>query len=167
MIDLSKTLDIQVCPTGLFNGILPPMRYLLVPLVFLSAGFGHAVDTVHRLKLDVWSVERNAQSILSIPALSRAMQDFQATPGSQLLIRHPEGEVGSQWGQELKSWLIALGVPSLDLEIVSGSADVNTIEIEVVRKARSEMPVTAESDQELTDPQPAPENNDVVTEGEE
>lgn len=52
-------------------------------------------------------------------------------PNARLLVRYPGGDRGSRWAQELQNWLISLGVPSIDLEMMPGSADVDIIELEI------------------------------------
>lgn len=84
---------------------------------------------------------RDAKSVVNMPALSRAMQDFQATPNARLRIHHPGGNTGSLWAAELRGWLITLGVPSTDLEMVSGSANSDIIELEVISGGRRTAPI--------------------------
>lgn len=106
-------------------------------------GFCHVVvaDSAHRLTLEQWSVPRNAESVVAMPALSRAMQDFHATSGARLRIHHPGGDRGSLWATELRTWLIALGVPSSDLEMRSGSANIDVIELEIVSEGQKSAPI--------------------------
>lgn len=98
-------------------------------------------DATHRLSLAQWSVPRSAESVVAMPALSRAMQDFQATPGARLRVHHPGGEQGSLWAAELRTWLIALGVPSTDLEMRAGSANIDVIELEIIFDGQKTAPI--------------------------
>lgn len=113
-------------------------------LTILLLGFGPAalaLDTAHHLTLEQWAVPRSAGAVVSMPALSRTLQDFQATPNPSLRIHHPGGESGSLWAAELRSWLIALGVPSTDLEMRPGSANIDVIQLEIVSGGQKAAPV--------------------------
>lgn len=112
----------------------------LVTLLCVS-GTVLAIETAHRLTREQWSVPRNPESVVAMPALSRAMQDFQATANARLRIHHPGGDRGSLWAAELRAWLITLGVPSTDLEMRAGSANMDIIELEVVSGGNKTPPV--------------------------
>jgi len=130
------------------------MKFCLSILLFIAtSGSGFAVDAVYKLTHEQWSVPRTAETILAMPALSRAMQDFQATNNARLLIQYPGGDRGSVWAQELRSWLISLGVPSTDLEMIPGSANVDVIELEIVSGGQQSTPVMT------LFPREKPENN--------
>ncbi|HID49327.1 MAG TPA: hypothetical protein EYP40_06925 [Chromatiales bacterium] len=60
------------------------------------------------------------------------MQNLRATPGGRLLLRYPGGDAGTLWMNELRSWLVSLGVPSHRIETVPGSPDTGIIELEVL-----------------------------------
>jgi len=130
------------------------MKFCLAILLFIAtSGSGFAIDAVHQLTYKQWSVPRTAESILSMPALSRAMQDFQATTNARLLIHYPGGDRGNVWARELRSWLISLGVPSTDLEMIPGSANVDVIDLEIVSGGQQSTPVMT------LFPRENPENN--------
>lgn len=114
--------------------------FLTLILIALSSS-APAIDTAHRLTLEQWSVPRNAESIVAMPALARTMQDFQATANARLRIHHPGGNSGVLWAGELRAWLITLGVPSTDIEMVAGSANIDVIELEVVSGGDKTTPV--------------------------
>lgn len=120
---------------------LQVMKSCLAIILFLVSSAGSAIDTAHRLTWEQWSVSRTAESILSMPALSRAIQDYQAMPNAKLLIRYPGGDRGNRWAQELQNWLISLGVPSIDLEMIPGSANVDIIELEIEPGEQQTAPV--------------------------
>ena len=51
-----------------------------------------------------------------------------------LLIRYPGGEDGLLWAHELRSWLVALGIPLQDQELVAGSHQGDRIELELITR---------------------------------
>jgi len=76
-----------------------------------------------------WSVPKNAQSILKIPALRNAMKILSSKNTLNLLIRYPGGDTGVLWATELKAWIVALGLDSTRIELQSGSAKVDELEL--------------------------------------
>lgn len=117
------------------------MKTLAVVVLFALSSPLLAVDGAYQLTREQWSVPRSAETVVAMPGLSRAMQDFQATSGARLRIYHPGGNSGSLWAAELRGWLITLGIPSTDLEMVAGSADIDTIELEVIARENKTAPI--------------------------
>lgn len=117
------------------------MKAFLIVCLMLFGGPLLAVETAHQLTREQWSVPHTAGSVVSMPALSRAMQDFQATADARMRIHHPGGNSGAVWAAELRGWLITLGVPSTDLEMVAGSANIDLIELEVVSGGNKTTPI--------------------------
>lgn len=99
----------------------------------MLSGLSIAEETAHVLTSQQWNVPRQASSILSMPALQSAMQEYQATEGNQLLIRYPGGDEGTLWAHELRGWLISLGVASNNIELIPGSVKTNQLEITVIQ----------------------------------
>ena len=58
-----------------------------------------------------------------------AVGELLANPGSVLQIRYPGGESGSLWAEELRDWLVALGIPQARLKVEPGSADEESIDL--------------------------------------
>ncbi len=59
-----------------------------------------------------WATPRSGETVAAWPELRELMATFDRKPGSQLVIRYARGENGSLWAEELRSWLVSLGVPS-------------------------------------------------------
>lgn len=118
------------------NNSLYKTRFrLTVAIIFLLtlSGLSVAEEISHVLTAQQWNVPRQASSILSMPALQSAMQEYQATEGNQLLIRYPGGDEGTLWAHELRGWLISLGVASKNIELIPGSVKTNQLEITVIQ----------------------------------
>lgn len=77
------------------------------------------------LGADAWARPRHGDELVQEPALREAV----AAVGEdgQLVIRYPVGEEGVLWAQELKSWLVALGLPSQRLSTQPGYQRDDTI----------------------------------------
>lgn len=73
------------------------------------------------LSLQQWSIPKNMQSILNMPALRLVMLKLMEHKQQCLVIRYPGGEVGILWASELKAWLVSSGVSSERIELQTGS----------------------------------------------
>jgi hypothetical protein len=84
------------------------------------------------LSANEWAIPKQADTILAMPAINKSMQIIQNTPSNRLRIRYPGGDEGTLWANELRSWLIALGLSSERIDVVPGSSTSSTIELEVL-----------------------------------
>lgn len=91
----------------------------------------HAADTV-LLHAAEWAAPKQATTILSMPSIHKVMQKIQNTNNSILKIRYPGGDEGTLWANELRGWLVALGLSSKRIELIPGGTISATIEFEVV-----------------------------------
>ena len=108
------------------------MKNWLLLILLTQPLIATALETSHKLTAEQWAVPRSVETVIAMPALSRAMQEFQATPGGRLVIRYPGGDEGSLWVEELRSWLVSLGLSSSQLELIPGSTNHEVISLEVV-----------------------------------
>ncbi len=108
------------------------IRVLSLLLLWLPATL-QASEKPFVLTWEAWSVPRTAESLIAMPALSRAVSDLRAVPGATLVLRYPGGDAGTLWVNELESWLVALGIPRERLDKTPGSPDPQRLELEVSR----------------------------------
>ena len=85
------------------------------------------------LSADEWARPRDGQSVARMKPLPELITSWSSEKGQRLLIRYPGGEEGLLWAHELRSWLVALGVPMEDQELVAGSHQSDRIELELTR----------------------------------
>jgi len=85
------------------------------------------------LSADAWARPRDGQSVARMSPLPEVISSWSENDGQRLLIRYPGGEEGLLWAHELRSWLVALGVPLDDQELVAGSHQADRIELELTR----------------------------------
>lgn len=87
----------------------------------------HAADSsalpALTLTADQWPSPRNGESIVTLPPLAAAMQNMIATPDSRLALRHPRSDEGGAWAQELRDWLVSLGVSSDRIEMIPAAPE--------------------------------------------
>lgn len=104
----------------------------LIPLLLLLAGPAHAAGNgPWALDAETWAAPRSGQALVQMPPLRDAVEALLNTPGSRLLIRYPGGESGQLWVQELRAWLIALGVPSSRIDLLPGGTRDDQLLLEV------------------------------------
>ena len=85
------------------------------------------------LSAEEWARPRDGQVVVQMPPLAEVIAAWSESQGQRLLIRYPGGEDGLLWAHELRSWLVALGVPLEDQELVAGSHQADRIELELMR----------------------------------
>lgn len=83
-----------------------------------------------------WARPRSAEHLLGFSALRDLAAVYDALPGpAHIEIRHPGGEEGTLWAEELRDWLVSLGYGSDELRLVPGLAAPDRIELVIVEDA--------------------------------
>jgi hypothetical protein len=83
------------------------------------------------LSADSWSRPRSGDRVAGMEPVRAAVAQWSLAPDSRILIGYPGGESGALWAEELKDWLVALGVPSASIAVRPGSAQPDALEIRV------------------------------------
>ncbi len=102
---------------------------LLSFILLLNCKYVVAVELLHA---NEWSVPKQALTILAMPAINGVMKKLQNNVNSTLMIKYPGGDEGTLWANELRSWLVALGLSSRRIELIPGSAVSTIIELDVL-----------------------------------
>ena len=78
---------------------------------------------------------RSGATVVTLPGLSAVMQEVVRQPGSSVALHYPESEDGEAWVDELREWLVALGLSSNRIQVIpGGSGDmVNIIPVNAMR----------------------------------
>lgn len=84
------------------------------------------------LHANEWFVPKSAPTLLAMPAIQNVMSDLQKNRKNTLEIKYPGGDEGTLWANELRSWLVALGLSSKRIELVPGSSVSSIIELDVL-----------------------------------
>lgn len=90
---------------------------------------GAAQASEYSIHAEVWARPRSADALLTLPAVREMLRDFDAHPEASIEIRYPGGEEGVLWAQELRDWLVALGVPSQRVHSQVGSGVQDSIRL--------------------------------------
>ncbi len=108
-------------------------------LVMLICTAVSSAESVQIITADDWARPRSGELLVQMPVLKRAVRDYLNRKGShndaggqRILIRHPRGEDGDLWAEELRGWLVALGIPSADIAVSPESTRINSIELAVI-----------------------------------
>ena len=112
--------------------MLGNMKRLIPAIITLLFSVSLYAAEVELLHANEWSVPKKASTILAMPAIQKSMVKLQRNVNSFLKLKYPGGDEGTLWANELRSWLIALGLSSDRIELVPGSAISTTIELEVL-----------------------------------
>ncbi len=114
-----------------FYGMLHAMlRYLSVFLCVISASTVLA-ESRWNLSAEQWARPRSGTSLVAMAPLGEVVQSLQADEGRALVIGYPGGEEGSLWAYELRSWLVALGIPSRRIQLQSGSQERDALDLRI------------------------------------
>ncbi|MBI1422696.1 MAG: hypothetical protein GC149_04445 [Gammaproteobacteria bacterium] len=104
---------------------------LSLALLWFTSAYAQNPE-VHILSDADWNVPRTNESILKMPALVQTMRDYDEHPDAKIQIRYPGGDEGTLWANEVRSWLVALGVASRHIELLPGSRKDGQLELQVM-----------------------------------
>ena len=107
-------------------------QWLLCAVLVLAPGL-IAAQNVPRLLLEHiirhvdWPQQRNTEAVLSLTAVRDLLDTYREDKRHRITIRHPGGDYGDAWAQELRDWLVALGIPSAQVLLEPGSGGQDRI----------------------------------------
>jgi len=116
--------------------MLGVMKKLIITVAIFAFSSYSLAENIEKLHSVEWSVPKKATTLLEMPAIKKSMQTLLSEPNSFLKLKYPGGDEGTLWVNELRSWLVALGLSSTRIELVPGSAISTTIELEVVSNTK-------------------------------
>ena len=104
----------------------------LFPLFLLLFSTAHAADGPWIVDAEFWATPRSGETVVAEPAVRAAVDTLLfREESSRLVIRHPGGETGQLWAQELRGWLVALGIPSARIQTEPGGVDDDQLQLTV------------------------------------
>ncbi len=83
----------------------------------VAAGAVAPAGKTVEITAEQWARPRSAAAIARLPELPGFIAAFDREPGGRVIVRYAGGDEGSLWAEELRSWLVALGIPSAHIEL--------------------------------------------------
>lgn len=96
-------------------------RFALALVLLCAAGAARAADCA--VSAEEWSRPRSAAMVVALPGVRECVARWQQDPRQRLVIVHAAGEEGALWANELRDWLVALGVPGARLQLRAVGTD--------------------------------------------
>ena len=93
----------------------------------------HAQSVSVKLQAETWDMARHGESLLKIDALSGVVNSWASKQSSKIELRYPGGEAGALWANELRDWLVSLGLPVNRVVLQPGNASDEKITLIVDR----------------------------------
>ena len=112
--------------------MLGRMIRVLALFIMLICTAAYAADSVEIITAEDWARPRSGESLVELPALKRTVRNFLGQKGArQIVIHHPRGEEGVLWAEELRGWLVALGIPFDAIVVDPESSRIDALELAV------------------------------------
>ena len=105
-------------------------------LIFAAIVFSLSLSAIaveNRLLAEQWELSRSGDALIKIPVINEVVNQWSLKPKQRIELHYPGGEEGELWVEELRDWLVSLGVPSKYIVIVPGSGVEDIIKLHVVR----------------------------------
>ena len=101
----------------------------LILCIFLQVNYAVALEREWTVSAEEWARPRNGELIAGMTPVQKSVRALLAQPGHRLVIRYPGGEAGVLWANELKDWMVSLGLTSELVTMETGNSrdDVVTI----------------------------------------
>lgn len=107
------------------------MRRLLFFVLIFPLNLS-AAEATFQVNAEEWASPRHGELVSKMPGLVATVEAFERSDKNKILISYPEGEEGSFWAQELKGWLVSLGISSSRLRLREGSSSDDVIDLVVL-----------------------------------
>jgi hypothetical protein len=85
--------------------------------------------TPSAITAEEWARPRRGETVVAMPAMQWAVRQLQHRPAARLVLFHAGGDDGNVWAEEIRAWLIALGIPGERIELRTGLARAGRVEL--------------------------------------
>lgn len=106
------------------------MRRVLLAAILSLAPVAAGAE-VYAVPNGFWLDTRSGAGVLAEPAVAQAVRHFLQRPQSKLVLHHARDDESTARAEELRGWLIALGLEAGRVELAESAATDRTIQIEV------------------------------------
>lgn len=115
---------------SLLNLSSPALKLMFIALCAMSALQVQAAP--NSITAEQWELARDGERIASLPGLLGIVAHWSASENKLIEIYYPGGEEGEIWVNELKSWLVSLGIASQHMMLIPGSGQADVIRFKVI-----------------------------------
>ena len=91
-----------------------------------------AVDAEEVIHYHDWVRLNTAVSVLQLPSLRRVISEYENTSNGRIVISYPGGDDGNAWAEELRGWLVSLGIGVEHITLQPGSGVPQALVISAV-----------------------------------
>lgn len=116
------------------------MRSTITALCLLLAVPSTSLAAEYYLEADDWARPRSGEAVRQMPGLREATREWMSSSGAVLTIRYAGGDDGTLWAEEVRDWLVALGIASSALRVEPGGSDEGRLELVVTSGAAAGRP---------------------------
>ena len=78
-----------------------------------------------------WARPRSGGYVTGLKSLQEQLAAFDRSTDNRLIIHCPGDEKGMLWAEELRAWLVALGVPSARIQLKPDFGQIDIIRVEI------------------------------------
>jgi hypothetical protein len=82
-----------------------------------------------------WGRPRSGEALVQQPVLRSVLKVFEAEADSVIVIAHATSEAGQLWAEEIRAWLVALGVSSARIHLSARPELNDVLTLDVRKKA--------------------------------
>ncbi len=104
---------------------------VILGMAMLLAPFWAAAND-NVLTAEQWELSRQGEKLVNLSVLRNTINAWTESEKHIIELQYPGGEEGELWANELKDWLISLGVPSKYLILIPGSGQDDIIRFKLV-----------------------------------
>jgi hypothetical protein len=91
---------------------------LLVLVAGVAPGFVSAAS--YTITAEDWARPRSGERVAQLPALRGLASEIATHPRTRITIRYAGGDEGLLWAEELRGWLVALGISGRRIQLRPG-----------------------------------------------
>ena len=108
-----------------------------VMMAVLAIDIASAAPVETELHAEQWELSRNGERLLRIDGIADVVNEWSKDKAQLIELQYPGGEEGELWVYQLMDWLVALGIPSVNLAAVPGSGQGDVIRLRVIRSGEN------------------------------
>ena len=94
------------------------MKHWFSVLTLLGLSVTNTYAQTWEITPEFWQMPRSANSVSHDPQLQAAVANYLRAPNSKMRVHYQKRDEANAWAEELRGWLIALGIEADRIELV-------------------------------------------------